>query len=71
MACDFYGGPAAGEGHVVHPGHVALALDVLGRLRHRRRPRPGDCVLGTVDFKGPGYQLSRMSYGGCDGNPAP
>jgi hypothetical protein len=27
--------------------------------------------VGSVDFKGPNYQLSRMSYAGCDGNPAP
>lgn len=33
-------------------------------------PRPGDCVVGAVNFKGPGYQLSRMSYVGCDGSPA-
>jgi len=26
--------------------------------------------VGSVDFKGPGYELSRMSYSGCDGNPA-
>jgi hypothetical protein len=35
------------------------------------RPKPGDCVVGQVNFKGPGYALSRMSYGGCDGNPPP
>ena len=33
-------------------------------------PKPGDCVEGSVNFKGPGYELSRMSYGGCGGNPA-
>lgn len=33
-------------------------------------PRPGDCVEGSVTFKGPGYELSRMTYGGCGGNPA-
>jgi hypothetical protein len=33
------------------------------------RTKPGDCVVGAVNFKGPGYDLSRMTYGGCDGNP--
>ncbi len=71
LVCDFYGGPApvpqpsqdikcAGD----MPGMDDVPFPGAGRLR------PGDCVVGTVSFMGPGYQLSRMSYAGCDGNPA-
>ena len=71
VVCDFYGGPAPapqpsqdircvgempGMGDVSFPGGG---------------PRPGDCVLGAASFAGPGYELSRRSYGGCDGSPAP
>jgi hypothetical protein len=71
LVCDFYGGPAPapqpsqdircngdmpGVDDLPFPGAV--------------HPKPGDCVVGAVNFKGPGYQLSRMTYSGCDGNPA-
>ncbi|MBV8790187.1 MAG: hypothetical protein JOZ00_26340 [Mycobacterium sp.] len=71
LVCDFYGGPAPApqpsqdikcKGDL--PGLDDLPFPGGGRSR------PGDCVVGSVDFKGPGYQLSRMSYFGCDGNPA-
>ncbi|APA76854.1 hypothetical protein LIX17_16200 [Mycobacterium avium subsp. hominissuis] len=71
VACDFYGGPAP----VPQPSQDIKCKGDMSGMDDvpfpGGRPRPGDCVLGTVDFKGPGYQLSRMSYGGCDGNPAP
>ncbi|OBI99358.1 hypothetical protein [Mycobacterium sp. 1465703.0] len=71
LVCDFYGGPPP----VPQPSQdIKCKGDMLGMDDvpfPGGRPRPGDCVVGSVDFKGPGYQLSRMSYGGCDGNPAP
>ncbi|HEY0228114.1 MAG TPA: hypothetical protein VGC05_17370 [Mycobacterium sp.] len=71
VVCDFYGGAApvpqpsqdikcSGD----MPGMDDFSFPGAGHLR------PGDCVVGSVNFKGPGYELSRMSYGGCDGNPA-
>ncbi|OBB98414.1 hypothetical protein [Mycobacterium sp. 852002-30065_SCH5024008] len=70
LACDFYGGPAPApqpSQDIKCKGDMPGIDDVpvLGG-----RPHPGDCLVGSVEFKGPGYQLSRMSYGGCDGNPA-
>jgi hypothetical protein len=71
LVCDFYGGPAPAP----QPSQdIKCKGDMLGMDDvpfPGGRPRPGDCVVGSVDFKGPGYQLTRMSYGGCDGNPAP
>ena len=70
LVCDFYGGPPP----VPQPSQDIKCkgdmpgiddVPVLGG-----RPHPGDCLVGSAEFKGPGYQLSRMSYGGCDGNPA-
>jgi hypothetical protein len=69
VVCDFYGGPAPAP----QPSQdIKCKGDMLGMddvPLPGGRPRPGDCVVGSVDFKGPGYQLSRMSYGGCDGHP--
>ncbi|BAX91883.1 hypothetical protein [Mycobacterium shigaense] len=71
LACDFYGGPAPApqpsqdikcSGEL--PGMDDIPFPGASHLR------PGDCVVGSVNFKGPGYELSRMSYGGCGGNPA-
>lgn len=71
LVCDFYGGPPPAP----QPSQdIKCKGDMLGMDDvpfPGGRPRPGDCVVGSVDFKGPGYQLSRMSYGGCDGNPPP
>jgi hypothetical protein len=71
LVCDFYGGPPP----VPQPSQdIKCKGDMVGMDDvpfPGGRPRPGDCMVGSVDFKGPGYQLSRMSYGGCDGNPAP
>ncbi|WAJ46944.1 hypothetical protein OK015_11110 [Mycobacterium sp. Aquia_216] len=71
VVCDFYGGPApapqpsqdikcTGE----MPGMDDIPFPGGGRVK------PGDCVEGSVNFKGPGYELSRMSYGGCGGSAA-
>jgi hypothetical protein len=71
VMCDFYGGPAPApqpsqdikcNGEL--PGMDDIPFPGGGH------PKPGDCVEGSVNFKGPGYELSRMSYGGCGGNPA-
>ena len=71
LVCDFYGGPPP----VPQPSQdIKCTGDMVGMDDlpvPGGRPRPGDCLVGSVDFKGPGYQLSRMSYGGCDGNPPP
>lgn len=69
LVCDFYGGPAPApqpSQDIKCKGDMSGMDDVP---IPGGRPRPGDCVVGSVDFKGPGYQLSRMSYSGCDGNP--
>lgn len=71
LVCDFYGGPAP-------PPQPSQDIKCTGDMPGMDdvsfpgggRPRPGDCVVGTVSFKGPGYELSRMSYGGCAGSPA-
>ncbi|OBH42527.1 hypothetical protein [Mycobacterium mantenii] len=68
MVCDFYGGPAPAP----QPSQdIKCKGDMPGMDDvpiPGGRSRPGDCMVGSVDFKGPGYQLSRMSYSGCDGN---
>lgn len=70
LVCDFYGGPAPApqpSQDIKCNGDMPGMDDVP--FPGGGRPRPGDCVVGSVNFKGPGYQLSRMTYGGCDGNP--
>jgi hypothetical protein len=71
LVCDFYGGtaPAPQPSQDIKcsgdmPGMDDVSFPGAGHLR------PGDCVVGSVNFKGPGYELSRMSYAGCGGNPA-
>jgi hypothetical protein len=71
LVCDFYGGaaPAPQPSQDIKcngdmPGMDDVPFPGAGHLR------PGDCVVGAVNFKGPGYELSRMSYGGCGGSPA-
>jgi hypothetical protein len=70
VVCDFYGGPAPAP----QPSQdIRCSGDMPGMDDvpiPGGRSRPGDCVVGSVNYKGPGYQLSRMSYAGCDGNPA-
>ncbi|WP_420915383.1 hypothetical protein [Mycobacterium malmoense] len=69
VVCDFYGGlPPAPQ----PSGDIKCSGDMPGMddvpFPGGGHPKPGDCVVGSVSFKGPGYQLSRMSYGGCDGS---
>jgi hypothetical protein len=69
LVCDFYGGPAPApqpSQDIKCNGDMPGMDDVP--FPSGGRSRPGDCVVGSVDFKGPGYQLGRMSYSGCDGN---
>jgi hypothetical protein len=71
LACDFYGGPAPAP----QPSQdIKCSGDMPGlddiTFPGASHVRPGDCVVGAVNFKGPGYELSKMSYGGCGGNPA-
>lgn len=66
IVCDFYGGPAPApqpSQDIKCKGDIPGLDDVPVP---GGRTRPGDCLVGSVDFKGPGYQLSRMSEGGCD-----
>ncbi len=70
LVCNFYGGPAPAP----HPSQdIKCSGDMPGMddvpFPGGGHPRPGDCVMGAVNFKGPGYELTRMSYSGCDGNP--
>jgi hypothetical protein len=70
LVCDFYGGTAPPP----QPSQdIKCNGDMLGMddvpFPGGGRTKPGDCVVGAVNFRGPGYALSRMSYGGCDGNP--
>src|ERR1700746_311350 len=72
LACDFYGGAAP----LPQPSQdIKCSGDVPGvddvPIPGGGHTKPGDCVVGSVNFKGPGYELSRMSYSGCDGGPAP
>lgn len=70
VVCDFYGGPAPAP----QPSQdIKCSGDMPGMDDvpiPGGRSRPGDCMVGSVNYNGPGYQLSRMSYAGCDGNPA-
>jgi hypothetical protein len=71
LVCDFYGAapPPQPSQDIKCSGDMPGMDDVPfpggGHLK------PGDCVVGAVNFKGPGYELSRMTYSGCDGNPPP
>jgi hypothetical protein len=70
LVCDFYGGAAPPP----QPSQdIKCSGDMLGMddvpFPGGGHPKPGDCVVGAVNFKGPGYELSRMSYSGCGGNP--
>lgn len=70
LVCDFYGGtapPPQPSQDIKCDGDMPGMDDVP--FPGGGRTKPGDCVVGTVNFKGPGYALSRMSYAGCDGNP--
>lgn len=70
VVCSFYGGPPPApqpSQDIKCSGDMPGMDDVPISGGH---PRPGDCVVGSVAFKGPGYQLSRMSYAGCDGDSA-
>jgi len=72
LVCDFYGGaapPPQPSQDIKCTGDMPGMADIS--FPGGAHPRPGDCVVGAVNFKGPGYELSRMSYGGCDGSPAP
>jgi len=72
LVCDFYGGTAP-------PPQPSQDIKCSGDMPGMNdlpfpgggHPKPGDCVVGAVNFKGPGYELSRMSYSGCDGSPPP
>jgi hypothetical protein len=71
LVCDFYGGPAPAP----QPSQDIKCIGDMPGMNDvpfpgGGRSRPGDCVVGQVSFKGPGYELSRMTYGGCDGSPA-
>ena len=70
LVCDFYGGPAPApqpSGDIKCSGDAPGMDDVP--FPGGGHSKPGDCVVGAVNFKGPGYELSRMTYSGCDGNP--
>ena len=72
LVCNFYGGP----GPVPQPSQdIKCNGDMPGMddvpFPGGGHTKPGDCVVGAVNFKGPGYELSRMSYGGCDRSPPP
>jgi hypothetical protein len=72
LVCDFYGGtapPPQPSQDIRCNGDMSGMDDVP--FPGGGHPKPGDCVVGAVNFKGPGYELSRMSYGGCDGSPPP
>jgi hypothetical protein len=56
LVCDFYGGPAPApqpSQDIKCKGDMSGMDDVP---IPGGRPRPGDCIVGSVDFKGPGYQ---------------
>ena len=69
LTCDFYGGTAP----TPQPSQdIKCTGDMPGMddvpFPGGGHTKPGDCVVGSVNFQGPGYELSRMSYGGCDGS---
>jgi hypothetical protein len=70
LVCDFYGGtapPPQPSQDIKCSGDMPGMNDVP--FPGGGHPKPGDCVVGAVNFKGPGYELSRMTYSGCDGSP--
>jgi hypothetical protein len=72
LVCDFYGGtapPPQPSQDIKCSGDMPGMDDVP--ISSGGHAKPGDCVVGAVNFKGPGYELSRMSYGGCDGSAPP
>ncbi|MCW2659340.1 MAG: hypothetical protein JWP83_492 [Mycobacterium sp.] len=71
LVCDFYGGPAPAPqpSQDIKCNGDTPGMDDVPFPGGGGHPKPGDCVVGAVNFKGPGYELSRMTYGGCDGNP--
>ncbi|OBI91092.1 hypothetical protein [Mycobacterium sp. 1245805.9] len=72
LVCDFYGGtapPPQPSGDIKCSGDMPGMDDVP--FPGGGHTKPGDCVVGAVNFKGPGYELSRMTYSGCEGNPPP
>jgi hypothetical protein len=71
LVCDFYGGaaPAPQPSQDIKCNGDMPGMDDVP-FPGGGHPRPGNCVVGAVNFKGPGYELSRMSYSGCEGNPA-
>jgi len=72
LACDFYGGPAPSPqpSQEIKCAGDMPGMDEFPISSGGGRAKPGDCVVGAANFKGPGYELSRMSYAGCDGNLA-
>ena len=69
LTCDFYGGtgpPPQPSQDIKCTGYMPGMDDVP--FPGGGHTKPGDCVVGSVNFKGPGYELSRMSYVGCDGS---
>ncbi|HVQ85000.1 MAG TPA: hypothetical protein VMS84_09685 [Mycobacterium sp.] len=69
LVCDFYGGtapPPQPSQDIKCNGDMPGIDDIP--FPGGGHPKPGNCVVGAVNFKGPGYELSRMSYGGCDGS---
>jgi len=70
LVCDFYGGtaPSPQPSQDIKCNGDMPGMDDIS-FPGGGHPKPGDCVLGAVNFKGPGYELSRMSYSGCEGGP--
>jgi hypothetical protein len=70
LVCDFYGGtaPSPQPSQDIKCNGDMPGMDDIP-FPGGGHPKPGDCVLGAVNFKGPGYELSRMSYSGCEGSP--
>ncbi|WP_414826526.1 hypothetical protein [[Mycobacterium] zoologicum] len=68
--CNFYGGESAPTGPTqgLHCQGEMPGMQEVPFLGSER-PAAGDCVVGAVNAAGSGYQLTRMFYGGCDGNP--
>ncbi|WP_144207650.1 hypothetical protein [Mycobacterium tilburgii] len=71
VVCDFYGGPAPAprpSQEIKCTGEMPGIDDIP--FPGGGHPKPGDCVEGSVNFRGPGYELSRMTYSGYGCNPA-
>ncbi len=70
LVCDFYGGsppPPQPSQDIKCSGDMPGMDDVP--IPGGGHTKPGDCIEGAVNFNGPGYELSRTSYSGCDGSP--